>query len=66
MSNICNITNKNNIKGNKISKSNKQFKRIFNINLLKKRIFILNKWIKIKISAAGLRLINKLGFKYEK
>ncbi|MDH3005058.1 MAG: 50S ribosomal protein L28 [Candidatus Shikimatogenerans sp. JK-2022] len=63
MSKICSITNKKPIKGYKKSDSNRKTKRWFKINIFKKKIYdILNKrWIKIKVSTYGLRLIKKYG-----
>ncbi|MDH3004417.1 MAG: 50S ribosomal protein L28 [Candidatus Shikimatogenerans sp. JK-2022] len=74
MSNICYITKKKPIRGNKISKSKNKNKRWFKINIIKKKIFDIkkNKWIKFKMSTSALRLIKKNGLiklitkKYEK
>lgn len=63
MSRICKITGKKLLIGNKISHSNNKKKRFFKINFFKKKFFIpsTKKWIKINISAKGIRIINKLG-----
>ncbi|WGH26492.1 MAG: 50S ribosomal protein L28 [Candidatus Bostrichicola ureolyticus] len=61
MSKICVVTGKKPIIGNKISHANNKSKRIFSINLKKKKFLLQNKWIKLKVSAAGLKLIDKLG-----
>ena len=63
MSRVCELTGKKAITGNHVSFSNKKSKRKFNINLTKKRFYIPeeDKWITLKISASGIRHINKLG-----
>jgi large subunit ribosomal protein L28 len=63
MSRICEITGKGSMKGNKVSHSNKKSIRLFQPNLQTKRFFIPeeNVEIKLKVSAAGLRTINKIG-----
>lgn len=49
--------------GNNVSHSNKRTKRVFEPNLFTKKFFIPeeDRWVKIKVSAAGIRLINKKG-----
>ncbi len=61
MSKICQITGKKVITGNKVSHSNKKSKRTFEPNLHVKRFYIpeLEEWVTLKVSAAGLRTINK-------
>ena len=51
--------------GNNVSHSKRRTKRIFDPNLFKKRFFFEeeNRWITIKVSAAGIRVINKNGLK---
>lgn len=63
MSRICQITGKKLLKGNNVSHSNNKKKRYFNINFFKKKFFIpsLGRWIKLKVSAKGIKMINKLG-----
>lgn len=63
MSKICQITGKKVITGNKVSHSNKKSKRTFEPNLQVKRFYIpeLEEWVTLKVSAAGLRTINKKG-----
>lgn len=63
MSKICQITGKKVITGNKVSHSNKKTKRTFEPNLHIKKFFVpeLNEWVTLKVSAAGLRTINKKG-----
>ena len=63
MSNICEITGKKVIVGNKVSHSNIKTKRKFYPNLQTKKFYIPeeDKWITLKVSAAGLRNIDKKG-----
>ena len=63
MSRICQLTGKKAMVGNNVSKSLNRTKRRFNANLLKKRYYIPeeDKWITLKVSAAALKTINKIG-----
>ena len=63
MSKICQITGKKAMVGNNVAHSNKRTKRKFNVNLFSKNFFWVEQdcWVTLKISAAGLRLINKVG-----
>ena len=63
MSKVCQITGKKTITGNNVSHSNKRTKRTFEPNLKIKRFYVpeMDKWVVLKVSAAGLRTINKKG-----
>ena len=63
MSKICQITGKRMMVGNNVSHSNRKTKRRFYPNLINKRFFLEkeNRWVTLKVSAAGIRTINKLG-----
>ena len=63
MSRICEITGKKVMVGNNVSHSNIKTKRQFVPNLQTKKFFIPeeNRWIILKVSAAGLRTIDKIG-----
>jgi len=63
MSRVCQITGKKTITGNNVAHSNKRTKRKYYPNLFEKKFYIPeeNKWITLKVSAAGIRLINKVG-----
>ncbi len=63
MSRICQITGKKAMVGNNVSHSKRRTKRTFDVNLFTKKFFYVeeNCWISLKLSAAGLRLINKVG-----
>ena len=63
MSKICQITGKKAQIGNNVSHSMHRTKCSFDVNLFSKKFYYVEEdcWISLKISAAGLRLINKLG-----
>ena len=63
MSKVCQITGKKAQSGNNVSHSKHRTKRSFDVNLFSKKFFWVEQdcWINLKISAAGLRLINKVG-----
>lgn len=63
MSRVCQITGKRAISGHNVSHSNKKTKRTFKPNLFKKKYFLKaeNRWIHLKVSAAGMRIITKKG-----
>ena len=63
MSKICQITGKKAQIGNHVSHSKHRTKRSFDVNLLSKKFYYVEEecWISLKISAAGLRMINKVG-----
>jgi len=63
MSRICEITGKKAMGGNSVSHSNRKTKRKFSPNLQTKTFFIAeeNREITLKVSAAGLKTINKKG-----
>ena len=63
MSKICQITGKKAQRGNNVSHSKHRTKRSFEVNLFSKKFYYVEEgcWISMKISAAGLRMINKVG-----
>ena len=63
MSRICQITGKKAMVGNNVSHSKRRTKRTFDVNLFTKKFFYVEEdcWISLRISAAGLRMINKVG-----
>ena len=63
MSKICQITGKKAMVGNNVSHSKRRTKRKFDVNLFTKKFYWVEQdmWISLKISAAGLRTINKKG-----
>lgn len=63
MARVCQITGKKTMTGNKVSHSNVKTKRQFQPNLFKKRFYIQeeDRWVMLKVSAKGIRTINKIG-----
>lgn len=63
MSKFCQITGRRTQVGNNVSHSKRRTKRRFNVNLFHKKFYYVEEqcWISLRISAAGLRLINKIG-----
>ncbi len=63
MSQICQITGKSVMVGNNVSHSKRRTKRRFYPNLFVKKFYLQdeNCWITLKVSAAGIRTINKVG-----
>ena len=63
MSRVCQITGKRAMGGNNVSHSNRKTKRLFDVNLFDKKFYYVEEdcWISLRISAAGLRIINKNG-----
>ena len=63
MSKICQITGKKAMVGNNVSHSKRRTKRTFEVNLFNKKFYWVEQdmWISLKVSAAGLRTINKIG-----
>jgi len=65
MSRICQVTGKKVMVGNNVSHSKRRTKRKFLPNLFVKRFFLEdeNRWVTLKISAAGIKNINKNGLR---
>jgi len=63
MSKICQVTGKKLMVGNNVSHSKRRTKRRFYPNLFTKQFYLEaeDRWITLKVSAAGLRNINKNG-----
>ena len=63
MSRICQITGKKPITGHRVSHSNIKTKRWFYPNIQDKRFFIPeeDRWVNLRVSSKGIRIINKLG-----
>lgn len=63
MSKVCQITGKKAMVGNNVSHSKRRTKRTFDANLFYKKFYWPEEdcWIRLKVSAAGLRTINKIG-----
>ncbi len=63
MSRICQVTGKRAMVGNNVSHAKNRTKRRFEINLLEKKFFLpeQDKSVTLKVSAHGLRIINRIG-----
>ena len=63
MAKTCQITGKKAMTGNNVSHSKRRTKRIFDVNLFTRKFYWVEQdcWIRLKVSAAGLRTINKIG-----
>ncbi|TAN50078.1 MAG: 50S ribosomal protein L28 [Methylococcaceae bacterium] len=63
MSKVCQVTGKRPITGNNVSHANNRTKRRFLPNLHEHRFWVENekRWVRLRISNAGLRMIDKVG-----
>jgi len=63
MSKVCEITGKKVITGNHVSHSHHKTKRKFQVNLHTKKFYVPeeDKFITLKVSAKGMRIIDKKG-----
>ena len=63
MSRICELTGKGRQVGNNVSHANNKTKRRFLPNLQNRRFWVEseNRWVRLRVSNAGLRIIDKLG-----
>lgn len=63
MARVCQITGKRTVTGNKVSHSNIKTRRRFLPNLHNKRLWLESeqRFVRLRISSAGLRTIDKLG-----
>jgi len=63
MAKICQVTGKKAVVGNNVSHSKRRTKRKFYPNLFVKKYYLPEeqRWITLKLSASGIRNINKKG-----
>jgi len=63
MSRVCQVTGKKPITGNNVSHANNRTRRVFLPNLQYRRFWLEqeNRWVRLRVSSAGLRCIDKLG-----
>ncbi len=63
MSRVCEITGKGPIVGNTVSHANNRGKRRFLPNLHQHRFWVEseNRYVKLRVSSHGMRIIDKLG-----
>lgn len=66
MSRVCQVTGKKPLVGNNVSHANNKTKRRYLPNLQVQRFYIpsLKRYIKLRVSANGIRTINKHGIEY--
>ena len=63
MARVCQVTGKGPMVGNNVSHANNKTKRRFLVNLQYRRFWVEteNRWIRLRVSSAALRLIDKKG-----
>jgi large subunit ribosomal protein L28 len=63
MSKYCPVTGKKPMSGNRVSHANNKTRRVFEPNLHSKRLWSpeLGRFVTLRVSARGLRTIDKLG-----
>lgn len=63
MSKVCQITGKHTVRGNNVSHAHNKNKRSFQPNLHYRRFWVESekRWVRLRISTKGLRIIDKLG-----
>jgi large subunit ribosomal protein L28 len=64
MARICQITGKTPMVGNHASHANNKTKRRFLPNLQHRRFWLEGDKVRLRVSGAGLRLIDKLGIEH--
>lgn len=63
MPRVCKVTGKKPMFGHNVSHANNKTKRRFDINIKTKRFYVESedRFVKLRVSADGMRTINKLG-----
>ena len=63
MARVCKVTGKRPMTGNNVSHANNKTKRRFLPNLQHRRLWVEseNRWVRLRLSNAGLRTIDKVG-----
>ena len=63
MSRVCQVTGKRPVSGNNVSHAHNKTRRRFLPNLQTHRFWVEseNRWVKLRISTKGLRIIDKVG-----
>jgi large subunit ribosomal protein L28 len=63
MARVCQVTGKGPMSGNNVSHANNRTKRRFMPNLQYRRFWVEseNRWVRLRLTNAGLRTIDKLG-----
>ena len=63
MSNVCQVTGRKPSFGNSVSHSQRKTRRRWDVNIQTQRFYVPSekRWVKLKVSAKGLKTINKHG-----
>ena len=63
MSRVCQVTGKRPMSGNNVSHANNKTRRRFLPNLHEHRFWVEGekRWVKLRVSSKGMRIIDKLG-----
>ena len=63
MARVCQITGKRTVSGNNVSHANNRTKRTFKPNIHDRRFWVEseNRWVRLRVSNKGLRIIDKKG-----
>ncbi len=63
MSRVCQVTGKRPLTGNNVSHANNKTKRRFLPNLHNHKFWVEseNRWVKLRVSSQGMRIIDKKG-----
>ena len=63
MARVCQVTGKKPMRGNHVSHANNKTRRRFLPNLQSRRFWVEseNRWVRLRVSQAGLRVIDKKG-----
>lgn len=66
MARVCQITGKKPMSGNNVSHANNKTKRRFLPNLQSHRFYVpsLKKFVRLRVSSKGMRIIDKKGIEY--
>ena len=63
MSQVCQVTGKRPVSGNRVSHANNKTKRVFRPNIQDKRFWLQaeKRWVKLRVSAKGIKIITRQG-----
>jgi len=63
MSRVCQVTGKRTVRGNNVSHAHNKTRRSFIPNLHYRRFWVEseNRWVRLRVSRKGLRIIDKKG-----
>lgn len=63
MSKVCQVTGRRPVSGNNVSHSHRKTKRRFEPNIQTRRFWVPSekRWIRLKVSVKGMRIIDKVG-----